>query len=103
MRILSAMQAEAPGTARQPCGRAYPRPAEAMDAQAASIVADHPSVLGIKPIPKLLDKYSAETIDIDDVDFEEVDSESDALFGSYSNVVDNQTDKDSYENNDEVT
>ena len=48
---------------------------------------DDPSVLGIKPIPNLqdkidalLDKYRAETIDIDDVDFEEVDLEENVLF-----------------------
>ena len=48
---------------------------------------DDPSVLGIKPIPNiqekiksLLDKYRAESMDIDDVDFEEVDLELDELF-----------------------
>lgn len=45
-----------------------------------------PSVLGIKPIPNveekmksLIDKYRRETIDIDDVEFEEVDLELDSL------------------------
>lgn len=47
-----------------------------------------PTVLGIKPIPNLRDKintllakYTAETIDIEDVEFEEVDLEEDELFG----------------------
>lgn len=48
---------------------------------------DDPSVLGIKPIPNLqekidglLAKYRAETIDIDDVEWEEVDLEENILF-----------------------
>jgi len=48
---------------------------------------DDPTVLGIKPIPgiedkikAMLDKYSAETLDIEDVDFDEADLESDTLF-----------------------
>ena len=48
---------------------------------------DDPSVLGIKPIPniqqriaKLIDKYRAESIDIQDVEFEEADLEFDQLF-----------------------
>lgn len=47
-----------------------------------------PTVLGIKPIPNLqekidglIEKYRAETIDIDDVDYEEVDLEEQILFG----------------------
>ena len=48
---------------------------------------DDPRVLGIEPIPNLADKISAmiekyrrETIDIEDVEFEEVDLELDTLF-----------------------
>lgn len=48
---------------------------------------DDPRVLGIEPIPNIQDKiaamiqkYRAETIDIDDVEFEEVDLELDVLF-----------------------
>ena len=48
---------------------------------------DDPRVLGIEPIPNLADKISAmiekyrrETIDIQDVEFEEVDLELDTLF-----------------------
>ena len=48
---------------------------------------DDPSVLGIKPIPNIqekissmLTKYRAESMDIDDVDFEEVDCEFDELY-----------------------
>ncbi len=48
---------------------------------------DDPSVLGIKPIPNLpekiksmLDKYRAESMDIEDVEFEEADLEFDELF-----------------------
>lgn len=51
------------------------------------VATDDPSVLGIKPIPNLddkikglIDKYRAETIDIDDIDFEEVDLEENILF-----------------------
>lgn len=46
-----------------------------------------PSVLGIKPIPNIqrkisdmIKKYRAETIDIEDVEFEEADLELDSLF-----------------------
>lgn len=49
---------------------------------------DDPTPLGIKPIPniqerikKMLDKYIAESIDIQDVEFEECDLEEDELFG----------------------
>ena len=49
-----------------------------------------PSVLGIKPIPgiddkikAMLEKYSAETLDIEDVEFEEADLEEDELFAPY--------------------
>ena len=48
---------------------------------------DDPSVLGIKPIPRLqeriqelLKKYQAENIDIEDIEFEEADLEEQALF-----------------------
>lgn len=46
-----------------------------------------PSVLGIKPIPniqekiqKMIAKYRAETIDIEDVEYEKADLEEDVLF-----------------------
>lgn len=49
---------------------------------------DDPTPLGIKPIPniqerikKMLDKYIAESIDIQDVEYEEYDLEEDELFG----------------------
>lgn len=49
-----------------------------------------PSVLGIKPIPgiedkikAMLDKYSAETLDIEDVECENADLEEDELFAPY--------------------
>ena len=48
---------------------------------------DDPSVLGIKPMPRLqerihelLQKYRAESIDIEDVEFEEADLEEKSLF-----------------------
>lgn len=48
---------------------------------------DDPTVLGIKPIPniqdkirKMIDKYRAETIDIEDIESEEIDLEEDELF-----------------------
>ena len=48
---------------------------------------DDPSVLGIKPMPRLqeriqelLHKYQAESIDIEDIEFEEADLEESALF-----------------------
>lgn len=54
-----------------------------------------PSVLGIKPIPNvddkikaMLDKYSAETLDIEDVEFEEADLEEDELFAPYQGPED---------------
>lgn len=50
---------------------------------------DDPRVLGIEPIPninvkisKMIEKYRKETIDIEDVEFEEVDLEFDTLFPS---------------------
>lgn len=52
---------------------------------------DDPTVLGIKPIPninekikEMLDKYRKETIDIEDIEFEEADLEEDELFGDGS-------------------
>ena len=57
---------------------------------------DDPSVLGIKPIPniqqriaQLIDKYRAESIDIQDVEFEEADLEFDSLFPLTKNDSDN--------------
>ena len=48
---------------------------------------DDPRVLGIEPIPNIQDKisamiqkYRAETIDIEDIEFEETDLEFDTLF-----------------------
>ena len=48
---------------------------------------DDPTVLGIKPIPNIqqkisdmIEKYRKKTIDIEDVEFEEVDLELDVLF-----------------------
>lgn len=53
---------------------------------------DDPRVLGLEPIPNIdrkiqdmIAKYRAETIDIDDVDFEEVDLELPTLLPSESN------------------
>ena len=50
---------------------------------------DDPTVLGIKPLPrlrehiaKMLSKYIEETLDIEDVDFEEVDLEEDELWNA---------------------
>ena len=57
---------------------------------------DDPRVLGIEPIPNIndkiaamIDKYRKETIDIEDVEFEEYDLEFDTLFPDKNN-----TDKD---------
>lgn len=53
---------------------------------------DDPRVLGIEPIPNIqekissmIEKYRKETIDIEDVEFEEVDLEFDVLFPDKSN------------------
>lgn len=53
---------------------------------------DDPRVLGIEPIPNIndkiaamIDKYRKETIDIEDVEFEEYDLEFDTLFPDKSN------------------
>ena len=55
------------------------------------VATNDPSVLGIKPIPgiedkikAMLDKYSAETLDIEDVEFEEADLEEEELFAPYN-------------------
>jgi len=57
---------------------------------------DDPRVLGIEPIPNIADKISAmiekyrkETIDIEDVEFEEYDLELDTLFPDTPNDSDN--------------
>lgn len=65
---------------------------------------DDPRVHGIKPIPNInekisamIQKYRAETIDIEDVDLEEVDLEFDVLFPDLKqqgNDYDNQTEND---------
>ena len=56
---------------------------------------DDPSVLGIKPMPRLqeriqelLHKYQAENIDIEDVEFEEADLEEKQLFENKNNDSD---------------
>lgn len=56
-----------------------------------------PSVLGIKPVPniqekiqKMLDKYRAETIDIEDVEYEEADLEEDVLFNDETETAKSQ-------------
>lgn len=65
---------------------------------------DDPRVLGIEPIPNInekisamIQKYRAETIDIEDVEFEEVDLEFDVLFPDLKQQGDdynNQTEND---------
>ena len=54
-----------------------------------------PSVLGIKPIPnidkkisELIDKYRAESIDIDDIEFEEAD----IIFDDFEEIREDETD-----------
>lgn len=54
---------------------------------------DDPTVFGIKPIPNIQDKiksmiakYRAETIYIEDVEYEEVDLEEDTLFAQAEEV-----------------
>lgn len=56
-----------------------------------------PSVLGIKPIPgienkiqAILDKYSAETLDIEDVEYEDADLEENELFAPYEDENDRE-------------
>lgn len=60
-----------------------------------------PSVLGIKPIPNIqrkisdmIKKYRAETIDIEDVEFEEADLELDSLFPLNTNTQSNDGEED---------
>ncbi len=60
---------------------------------------DDPRVLGIEPIPnigdkiqKMIEKYRAETIDIEDVTFEEADLELDTLFPIAPADADTQAD-----------
>lgn len=60
-----------------------------------------PSVLGIKPIPNIqrkisdmIKKYRAETIDIEDVEFEEADLELDSLFPLNNNTQSNDGEED---------
>lgn len=60
-----------------------------------------PSVLGIKPIPNIqrkisdmIKKYRAETIDIEDVEFEEPDLELDSLFPLNTNTQSNDGEED---------
>lgn len=60
-----------------------------------------PSVLGIKPIPNIqrkisdmIKKYRAETIDIEDVEFEEPDLELDSLFPLNNNSQNNDGEED---------
>ncbi len=60
-----------------------------------------PSVLGIKPIPNIqrkisdmIKKYRAETIDIEDVEFEEPDLELDALFPLNTDTQNNDGEED---------
>ena len=57
---------------------------------------DDPSVLGIKPMPRLqeriqelLHKYQAENIDIADIEYEEADLEESALFPPTTQENDN--------------
>ena len=62
---------------------------------------DDPRVLGIEPIPniqqriaEMIDKYRKETIDIKDVQFEEVDLEFPALFPNETPDNDDEREKD---------
>lgn len=55
-----------------------------------------PTVLGIKPMPNLhekikslIEKYSAETLDIEDVEYEDVDLEENELFGDVTGEGEN--------------
>ena len=61
---------------------------------------DDPRVLGIEPIPNIaekissmIEKYRRETIDIEDVEFEEVDLEFDKLFPDPQQTEDNGTEE----------
>lgn len=60
------------------------------------VATSDPSVLGIKPIPNIqqkisdmIAKYRAETLDIEDVEFEEADLEFDTLFPLTKSDIDN--------------
>lgn len=60
-----------------------------------------PSALGIKPIPNIqqrisdmIAKYRAETLDIEDVEFEEADLELDSLFPLNTNTQSNDGEED---------
>lgn len=62
---------------------------------------DDPRVLGIEPIPNIqqkisamLEKYRAETIDIEDVEFEEVDLELSTLFPDPENNTEDASDSE---------
>jgi hypothetical protein len=64
---------------------------------------DNPRVLGIKPIPNIqekisamIEKYRKETIDIEDVEFEEYNLELDMLFPMVSNEGNNHLQKEEY-------
>lgn len=61
---------------------------------------DDPRVLGIEPIPNIaekisamIEKYRRETIDIEDVEFEEYDLEFDTLFPDPKNTPDDGTEE----------
>lgn len=63
------------------------------------VATDDPSVLGIKPVAnirerqrKLLDKYIQDVADIEDIDFEPVDVDEDALFAPPQINADGETD-----------
>jgi hypothetical protein len=65
---------------------------------------DDPRVLGIEPIPNIQDKisamiqkYRAETIDIEDVQFEEVDLEFPTLFPNETPDNDDEREKDIFQ------
>ena len=58
---------------------------------------DDPRVLGIEPIPNIaekisamIEKYRRETIDIEDVEFEEYDLEFDTLFPENEEISENE-------------
>ncbi len=66
------------------------------------VATDDPRPLGIEPIQNIdskikamLDKYSAETMDIQDVEFEEADLEEDFLFAPYDEEDNNERSEES--------
>ncbi len=70
---------------------------------------DYPRVLGIEPIPNIaekisamIEKYRKETIDIEDVEFDEVDLEFDALFPD-NEVESTKADKSGNEYYDKIS